>query len=94
MLKIFVALMLGVFVGAVFKFSDKQVEAVSKLQTVGVVVLLFIMGISVGINPEIISKLSEIGFKALAYAVGTTTLSILAVYLVTNRFVKKENIND
>lgn len=91
---IFFTLLLGVGVGAVFKFSEKQVKIISYLQTVGVLVLLFIMGISVGVNPDIIDKLSEIGISALLFAVLTTFMSVVVVYFVTTMYMRKGNVND
>lgn len=91
---IFFTLLLGVAVGALFKFSEKQVKIISSLQTVGVLVLLFIMGISVGVNPDIVNKLSEIGVSALVFALLTTLMSVVVVYFVTTIYMKKEKVND
>lgn len=91
---IFITLLLGVLVGAIFKFTDKQVKIISSLQTIGVLVLLFIMGISVGVNPDIVSRLSEIGISALVFAILTTLMSVLVVYFVTTLYMRREKAND
>lgn len=91
---IFFTLLLGVAVGALVKFSEKQVKLISQLQTLGVLVLLFVMGISVGVNPDIVNKLSEIGISALVFAVLTTLMSVVVVYFVTTMYMKREAKND
>ncbi|MGB3367522.1 MAG: LysO family transporter [Acidaminobacteraceae bacterium] len=91
---IFFALLLGVLVGAMIKFNEKQVKIISQLQTLGVLVLLFVMGISVGVNPDIVSKLSEIGISSLVFAVLTTFMSVVVVYFVTTIYMRKEKAND
>lgn len=91
---IFFTLLLGVAVGAFVKFNEKQVKVISHLQTLGVLVLLFVMGISVGVNPDIVSKLSEIGVSALVFAILTTLMSVVVVYFVTTIYMKKEKVND
>ncbi len=91
---IFITLLLGVLVGVIFKFTDKQVKIISSLQTIGVLVLLFIMGISVGVNPDIVSRLSEIGISALVFAILTTLMSVLVVYFVTTLYMRREKAND
>lgn len=91
---IFFTLLLGVAVGAMIKFNEKQVKIISQLQTLGVLVLLFVMGISVGVNPDIVSKLSEIGISSLVFAVLTTFMSVVVVYFVTTMYMGKEKAND
>ncbi|BEP29429.1 LysO family transporter [Helicovermis profundi] len=89
MLQIIIALVLGIIVGASFNLGDKIKKNISNLQTLGVVSLLFVMGISIGINPNIISELSNIGIKALVFALLTTIFSIIFVYFITQYIVKK-----
>ena len=83
-------LFLGIVIGFKFEFSEKFKKYNSKLQHIGVVVLLFIMGIGIGANRELLSKLNSIGFKSLTFAVFTSVGSVLAVYLVTSIFLKGE----
>lgn len=91
---IFLTLLLGVAVGALVKFNEKQVKIISQLQTLGVLLLLFVMGISVGVNPDIVNKLSEIGMSALVFAILTTLMSVVAVYFVTTIYIRREKAND
>lgn len=91
---IFFTLLLGVAVGAMIKFNEKQVKIISQLQTLGVLILLFVMGISVGVNPDIVNKLSEIGISALVFALLTTLMSVVVVYIVTTVYMRRERSND
>jgi len=92
MLQIIIALVLGIMIGIFFKFSDKNKKYLSKYQEIGVVILLFVMGISIGINPNVVNNLSKIGLKALSFAILTTIFSVAFVYLITQLITKKMKI--
>jgi uncharacterized membrane protein YbjE (DUF340 family) len=80
---------LGVLVGAVVPMKEHQVAALGKLQSIGVILLLFVMGLSMGLDRKLLSQLSTLGYKALVYAGLTTAFSIAAVYLFTRKLGKK-----
>ncbi len=79
---------LGVLVGATIPMNDHQVALLGKLQSAGVILLLFVMGLSMGLDRNLLSQLSTLGYKALVYAGLTTFFSITAVYLFTRRLGK------
>lgn len=81
---------LGVVTGALVPFSEKQTALLGKLQTVGVVLLLFVMGLSMGLDRQLLSQLSTLGYKAAVYAGLTTLFSIACVYLFTRKLADKE----
>lgn len=81
---------LGVLVGAVIPLKERQVSLLGKLQSAGVILLLFIMGLSMGLDRKLLSQLSTLGYKALVFAVLTTVFSIALVFLFTRRLGRKE----
>jgi len=80
MWRILVFLAVGVTIGAVVKFGERQKKGVGGLQQVGVVLLLFSMGLSIGLNEEILGNLRALGMQAFTYAALTSVFSILVVY--------------
>lgn len=93
MRQILIALVLGAILGYFVKLSDKGTKINGRLQQVGVIFLLFSMGVSIGADSDIIRKLPSIGLKAFLFAVGTIGCSIVIVYILSEKFLvnKAEN---
>ena len=89
MWQILLFLAAGVAIGALMKFSGTQKKWIGHLQQIGVVLLLFSMGLSIGINNEILSNLRDLGLQAFAYAGLTSTFSVLVVYGFSRMLVKE-----
>ncbi|OFI01412.1 hypothetical protein CLOACE_21370 [Clostridium acetireducens DSM 10703] len=85
---ILISLTLGIAVGKLEIIPKKYLKHNSKVQYLGVVTLLFFMGVSIGINKSIINNLDIIGFKSLVFSILTTVFSILFVYISTKIFLK------
>jgi uncharacterized membrane protein YbjE (DUF340 family) len=62
----------------------------SKLQYASLLLLLFIMGINIGINDSIINEFGKLGFQAVVLSLSSIILSVVAVKLVTIYFKHKE----
>lgn len=78
----------GIAVGYLFR----RVEWLQRIGTsisYTILLLLFLLGISVGSNEAIISQLSRLGGQALLIAVATTTGSVLAAWGVYQLFFKE-----
>ncbi|SCZ76269.1 LysO family transporter [Acidaminobacter hydrogenoformans] len=82
-------LVVGVTIGAVIRFGEKQKKWIGKLQQVGVVLLLFSMGLSIGLNEEILGNMRSLGLQAFAYAGLTSVFSILVVYGLSRILVRE-----
>lgn len=87
MSQILIALVLGAILGYFVKLSDKGTKINGKLQQVGVIFLLFSMGVSIGADSDIIRNLPSIGLKAFLFAVGTIGCSIVIVYILSEKFL-------
>lgn len=85
MWSVIVFLLVGIAIGALFPFGKQSIKALGHSQTIGVIVLLFVMGLSIGMNKSLLVKLQSIGYKAAIFALLTTAFSILAVYLITQK---------
>lgn len=62
----------------------------SKLQYASLLLLLFIMGVNIGINDDIIGEFSRLGFQAIVLSLSSIILSVAAVKLVSIFFKYKE----
>lgn len=83
-------LVLGGIIGYKDKVSNKLQANLSTIQNICLLFILFVMGITIGINNEVISNLLSIGFKAGIISIFTVVFSILFVYLI-KRFIVLES---
>lgn len=90
-MEILIALILGAIVGYFLKLGEKGKNINGKLQQLGVIFLLFSMGASIGADKGIIKNLPTIGLKSFLFAVATIGVSIVLVYILSEKFMPKEN---
>ncbi|MBN2260439.1 MAG: LysO family transporter [Clostridiales bacterium] len=84
MWSIAVTVTVGIIIGIFAKWNDKFKKINSNFQIIGLSVLLFFMGVSIGSNPEIVHNLSFIGIKSLAFSVFTVFFSVISIYILTH----------
>lgn len=70
----------------------KLMNRISLIQTFFLFGLIFVMGIRVGMDEQVISSIGEIGFKAFIFAAATSGFSVLFVYLARKKFIRDVNI--
>lgn len=87
---ILVSLVIGIVIGIIGFIPKKYMKFNSKFQQIGVILLLFSMGASIGANKELIMELKTLGLKAITFALLTCLFSILFTYLTTSRFLKQK----
>lgn len=88
---ILLTLALGIVLGSVLPLGKKHKEINHKLQHVGVVILLFFMGISIGLNKQLLGQVRVLGLRTLVYGVLTTFLSVVAVAAVSLLFFRSKH---
>lgn len=71
---------------------EKLTGKISLMQSIILFSLIFIMGIRVGMDKQVISSIGQIGITAAAFAFSTTAFSILCVYIVRKRFFTDKRI--
>lgn len=69
-------------------FGERLYHSVEKIQMLCLMVLLFAMGISLGMNEKIIQSFATIGFRGIVFGLSTIVMSILLVHLAS-RFLLK-----
>lgn len=73
--------------GLLSKVIEKNL---SKLQYACLLLLLFTMGVNIGINDQIISTFGKLGFQAVVLALSSVVLSVAAVKLVNLYFASRQ----
>ena len=60
----------------------KQVVRIQQVTTILIWALLFLLGLNIGSNPQIINSLGSLGIEALVIAVAATLGSLIAAWLL------------
>lgn len=80
----------GAFISNKGLLNTMVEKNLSKLQYASLLLLLFIMGVNIGINDNIINEFSKLGFQAIVLSLSSIILSVAAVKLVAMYFKYKE----
>ena len=89
MISILVVLSAGIFVGFLLVGRPIWHKRNNNLMTLAIYVMLFLLGISVGTNREVISNLAKIGYESLAIAVASIAGSVLISTILFKLLFKK-----
>lgn len=76
-------ILLGAFLGASGRLSDRITSKLSKLQFASLLLMLFVMGINIGVNDEVVNGFYRLGFQAVVLSAFSIIFSILFVRLVS-----------
>lgn len=71
---------------------EKLIAKISNIQTIFLFLLIFTMGIRLGMNKQVISSIGQIGFKSVVFTLFTAGFSVVFVFLVRKKFITDENI--
>jgi uncharacterized membrane protein YbjE (DUF340 family) len=82
---------LGMVIGASLRHKKKIIKQVNKLVTISVYLLLFLLGISVGLNDELVSNLDTLGVHALIITLMAVLGSVLLAMLIYHLYFKNSN---
>lgn len=86
-------LFIGIGIGYVFR-RVTFLHQVEKTVSYTVLLMLFVFGISIGSNDELVSNLDKFGYQAAFLAVLGTMGSLVGGYLAYRFLFKKERRND
>lgn len=89
MLIVIAVMIAGVFVGHLLKKNKRLFKFIGKLNMWIIFLLLFVMGLSIGNNPQIIDNLSGLGVSAILIGLVSTMGSVFAAYLVYKYIFEK-----
>jgi len=80
----------GMLLGFLLKARQRVVSANEKLITYAIYLLLFMMGVSIGSNDQIMNSLSSLGVLALIVSAGAVAGSILTGFVIFKIFFKND----
>lgn len=83
----FVFLGAGMIIGISGKIPEKYMKYNTRFQRVGIVLLLFSMGASIGSNRKMLGQIQFIGFKAFSFALLACLFSVIITYIVTKKYL-------
>ena len=80
------SLLLGIILG--LKLPKKWMKKNERFTLLGVLSLLFVMGMKIGQDEEVIENIKVVGFLGVAYAVFTVMFSIVIVLILTKYLLR------
>lgn len=89
MIAILLVLSAGILTGLLIVNYPKLHNLNNLLLNYAIYLLLFLLGISVGTNQEVIQNLHKIGLEAITIAICSITGSVLLSFLLYNLLFKK-----
>lgn len=79
----------GILIGSLLQKKERLLKITDRLSTWFIYVFLFLLGISVGGNEEIIDNFGKLGIQAIILTVGAISGSVLASYFIYKRFFRE-----
>ncbi|MDX9854439.1 MAG: LysO family transporter [Tenuifilaceae bacterium] len=90
MLTVVLIMTAGMVAGYLLRQKRKLISLSERLTTWAIYLLLFLLGIAIGTNDEIIRNLHTLGVKALAITIGGVLGSILLAWVTYHFLFKKD----
>jgi len=90
-------LILGAIIGNKKLLKDSVMKKLDHIQTFSLLLLLFIMGVSIGMDKDVITSFATIGMQAAILAVFSVVFSILGVKVISKKVLileEKREEND
>ncbi len=92
MISIIATMLTGILLGYFLK-DKKFTQHTGKTISLTIFTMLFIMGLNIGSNKELIENLGEFGWQAAIISVSATCGSILASWIIFRLFFKEHTQN-
>lgn len=90
MITILLVLTIGILTGLLITNKPKLHWLNNQLLNLAIYLLLFLLGISVGTNKEVIENIGKIGYEAIAIAVASIAGSVLLSALLFQLLFKQD----
>ena len=69
---------------------DKLLRKAGKMQMVFLYMLIFVMGLRLGLDKKVLDAIGSIGLKAAFFAISTSIFGILFVFIVDKIIIKND----
>jgi uncharacterized membrane protein YbjE (DUF340 family) len=93
MITVIVLMLAGILIGFAINRLPKVIRATDKLISWAIYLLLFLLGISVGLNKTIIQNLDKIGLQAAMITLGAITGSVFCLWIIYRLYFQKEQFD-
>ncbi len=80
-------LLIGMVIGYKEISHKKLLQRLDKFQMAALLVLLFIMGLRIGADPEVMESIQVIGFKSFIFAGITVFFSVFLVWIYIKKYM-------
>lgn len=88
MITVLTLMTIGIVLGFAIQNKSKIVKSIDPMINIAIYVLLFLLGISVGVNETIISNLDTLGAQALLLTFGGVMGSVVLAFFTYKFFFK------
>jgi len=78
----------GMVIGAILRHNEKIIKRVNVLVTWSIFALLFLLGIAVGLNDELVKNLDSLGVHALVITIASILGSVILSWIVYHYFFR------
>jgi len=78
----------GMVIGAILRHNEKIIKRVNMLVTWSIFALLFLLGIAVGLNDELVKNLDSLGIHALVITIASILGSVILSWIVYHYFFR------
>ena len=83
LLMYFGVILIGAIIGTKVKLNEKLSSRLGDIQTIFLFLILFVMGIKIGMDDTVVSSFFSISYSALFISIFTLSCSILGVFLIS-----------
>lgn len=90
MVSVLLVMTAGIIIGAFIHHKPLLVRINDQLISLAIYVLLFLLGISVGLNKTIVQNIGTLGYQALVITLGAVLGSVLFSWLIFRIFFSTE----
>ena len=90
MITVLLIMLAGILTGFAINRYPLAIKVNDKLISWAIYMLLFLLGISVGLNKTIVQNLDKIGIQALIITIGAISGSVLALWIVYRLLFEEE----
>lgn len=88
---VIIIMIIGIIIGLKI-FPEKWHKKNQYLQVVCVAILIFSMGVKLGSRDNFLKEISEIGLSSLILAIVPILFSVIFVYILTEKYLKKTDV--
>lgn len=82
----------GMLAGYLLRKQKKLISLSEKLVMWAIYLLLFLLGIAIGVNDQILERFADLGFLAMAITIGGVAGSIFLGWIVFSIFFREKRV--